>query len=202
MNWTIKILAFFGNYTPALAFFGAIVGGEETLIFLAILAAHGTLNAWLLLIFFYLGICVSDLLWYFIGKSKFFDWLMSKRIFSKAYMHWGKLLNTAAKDSDFQALFLTKFMYGSRLPTIMYLARERMHIKPFIGYTLIINLIWIIIIFLFGWFAGKGIAVADSLSNNIVLTLFLIGIVLVIFTLLTKYLSALTKKWLNKTQKQ
>lgn len=197
-----QILSFFGDYTPIISFLGAIIGGEETLILLSILSSHGFLNPYYLFIFFYFGVLVSDSIWFFIGKSKLFNWLVQRKFLSKAYSHWDRLLNSVTKKSDFQALFITKFLYGSRLPTIMYLARERLKIKSFLVYSLITNFIWVSLILLIGWSAGKGISLATNISNNLVLYLVLIGVTLLIFTLLIRLLSEATKKWLKKKQKQ
>ena len=191
------ILSFFGDYTPIVSFLGAIIGGEETLIFLSILASHGVLNAYYLFSFFYFGIVVSDFMWFFIGRSRIFNWLVKRRILSRIYFNWGKLLNAATK-SDFQALFTTKFLYGSRLPTIMYLSRERLKIKSFFGYSLIINFVWVAIIFSIGWLSGKGISLAANISENVVLFLILVGITLLTFTIVIRLLSGAIKKWLKK----
>ncbi|MFH0951510.1 MAG: hypothetical protein V1765_03505 [bacterium] len=200
MDLISQILLFFGNYTPVIAFLGAIIGGEETLILLSILASHGHLAIWSVFIFFYLGILVSDCLWYFIGRSRLFDWIIKRKIISNIYLHWDKLLNAATQNSNFQALLVTKFLYGLRLPTIMYLARERITIKSFIGYSTIVNFIWVLIIATIGWTAGKGISLATNIFNNLILYLLLIGATLVVFTLLIRLLSKTTKQWLIKKQ--
>lgn len=196
------ILSFFGNHTPIVSFLGAIIGGEETLILLSILASHGFLNIWSLLIFFYLGILVSDSIWYFLGKSKVFDWLVRRKLISKVYFNLGKLLNTVTKNNDLQVLFFTKFLYGTRIPTLMYLSKERLTLKPFLFYNIITNIIWVPIVLLIGWSAGKGISLATNISNNLALYLFLIGITLLIFTILIRILSEVVKEWLKKKQKQ
>ena len=198
----MQILSLFGNYTPIISFVGAILGGEETLILLSILAAQGFLNVWYLLIFFYLGILVSDSIWYFLGKLNLLHWLINKKIISKAFLYWDNLLNRATKKSDFQALFFTKFLYGTRIPTLMYLSKERLTFKSFFVYNIITNLIWVPIILLIGLSAGKGISLAANIQNNLTLYLFLIGITLIIFTILTRILAGLLRRWLKKEQKQ
>lgn len=120
-----QILLFFGNNIAIVSFLGAIIGGEETLVFLTILATKDLLNVWHVLIFFYFGIIISDSIWYGVGKSKIFDWLIKKKYISNTYYYWGLLLDKATKGNDIQALLVTKFLYGFRIPTIMYLARER-----------------------------------------------------------------------------
>ncbi len=197
-----QILSFFGNYTPLVSFLGAIIGGEETLLLLAILAAHNFFNIWIVIVFFYIGIVVSDTIWYALGKSNLFDWFVKKKVISKVYLHWDRLLNKATKRNDFQALLLTKFLYGFRVPTIMYLSRERLKFEHFLRYTAIVDLIWVSVIALISWFAGKGISFATNLSKNLVLSLVLIGIFMVLFTIIIRIISEATKKWLTQKQKQ
>lgn len=202
MELITQILLFFGNNTPIISFVGAIIGGEETLIFLSVLAAQGYLTIWFVFIFFYLGVMTSDILWYFIGKSKISDWIIQKKFISSTYLYWGKLLNTTTGGSNFQALLFTKFLYGLRMPAIIYIGREGMKIKPFLFYSIIVNFIWAIVITIIGWFAGKGISLATSLSNNLPLYLLLMGITLIVFVVLIRLLSNVIKKWMIKKQEQ
>ncbi len=197
-----QLLSFFGNHTFIVSFFGAIIGGEETLILLSILASHEVLDIGYVLIFFYAGILVSDSIWYFLGKSKLIYWLMNKKIISKTFLYWDKLLNKATEKSDFQVLFFTKFLYGTRILTLMYLSNVRLKFKSFILYNIIANFVWVSTILLIGWSAGKGISLAADISNNLILYLFLIGIILMTFTILIRILSKLVKKWLRQKQKQ
>lgn len=193
-----EILSFFGNYTPIISFFGAIIGGEETLILLSILASHGHLNIGYVFLFFYLGILVSDLIWYFIGNSSIFKRIIKLKWISKIYYKWGKILNKSTKNNNFNALLFTKFLYGLRLATIMYLARERMKIKSFIYYSIIVNFIWVLTITTIGWLTGKGISIATSITDNLILYLTLIGIALFGFSLIIRLVSEIMKKWLIK----
>lgn len=198
MSLINQILLFFGSYTPLVSFLGAIIGGEETLILLSILSSNGYLTAWVVLLFFYLGILVSDTIWFFLGKSKLFDWFVKRKIISRVYLRWDKLLTKATKGSSFHALFITKFLYGFRIPTIMYLGREKVKVKSFLFDSAIIDFIWTLVVFAIGWFAGKGILLATDLSKNIVLYLLLVGITFIIFTIIVRILSGLIKKWLIK----
>jgi len=188
-----SIFSFFGYYTPIISFIGAIIGGEETLILLSILASHSILNIWYILIFFYIGINVSDLLWFFLGISRIFDWLAKRRIWEKIHVHFQKRLQKG-KHSNFSLLFITKFVYGTRVPTIVYMARNGLELRTFFIYTLTINAIWTILITFIGWSAGKGIAIAQTISNNIIVYILLITIVLILFNIITKKISYRIKK--------
>ena len=193
-----QILAFFGNNTPLVSFFGAIIGGEETLVLLVIFAARDTLNLWHIVIFFYAGVMVSDALWYLVGRSRVFNWLITHRLTFNAYTYWGKMLYKTMGNNTLEVLFMTKFLYGFRIPTIMYFAQERLSFRAFIQYSLLTNLIWMTIITVFAWFAGKGIKFAMHFSHNILMDVFLIGVVMVLFALVARIASKYTKSWLQK----
>lgn len=193
-----QILLFFGNNTPIIAFLGAIVGGEEVLVLLSIYSATGTLSLRYTLVFFYLGIMVSDIIWYMLGKSKVFSWLIKSKRISSVYGYWGKLLDITTMKNAFQALFVTKFFYGFRIATIMYLARERLFFIDFLKYSLLSNLVWVGIISALGWTTGKGIKTVTHFSNNITLEIFLVGVVLVLFIIVMRIASTRVKLWLQK----
>ncbi|MBI2674085.1 MAG: hypothetical protein HYX23_02275 [Candidatus Zambryskibacteria bacterium] len=202
MNTVSQILIFFGNNTPIVSFLGAIIGGEEVLVLLSIYSVAGTLNLAYILIFFYLGIMVSDTLWYMLGKSRIFAWLIRLKFISSAYEHWGRLLDVTTRKNDFQALFMTKFFYGFRIATIMYLARERLSFRDFFKYSLLSNFVWVGFISALGWATGKGIKTVTYFSGNITLEVFLVGVVLVLFMVIMRVASIRVKKWLQKTSPQ
>lgn len=197
MNIVSQILLFFNHNTPLIAFIGAIVGGEEVLIILSIYSADGTLNLLFVLIFFYLGVMVSDILWYIVGRSRLLLWITKFSFVSLAYNYWGKLLDVSTKKSDFQALFVTKFLYGFRIPTIMYLAKERLSVRNFLIYSLITNFIWVGVIAGLGWATGKGIKTITYFSHNIVLEIFIVGLIIIIFIIIMRWMSKIVKKWLT-----
>ena len=198
MNFLTHLLFLSSNYIAPIAFLGAILGGEEILVLLSILAAQGFFSIYTMFIFFYIGILVSDFIWFFIGKYHSFNWLKKKKFIANTFNKAGNLLDKLSSKKKFQALLITKFLYGLRIPTIVYLARHKMPAKKFLIYSIILNLAWVSIITLLGFSAGKGIALAQKISNNIVLALFLIGLTLLLFTLFIKWISNLVKKKLQE----
>jgi membrane protein DedA with SNARE-associated domain len=202
MDWANQIILFLGSYTPIISFLGAIIGGEETLLLLSILAAQDSINIFLVVFFFYIGIMVADTLWYLLGKTKFFDWFVQRKIISKAYGHGSRLLDQITKGSDFRALFSTKFLYGLRIVVLVHMGKKGLTMKKFFKYNLIIDAIWTIVIAAVGWSAGKGIAFAFVLYDNIALSLTLIGVVLITFMILMNITGRFVKRWLMKQQEQ
>ncbi len=196
------ILQFFAVYPAIICFLGGIFGGEETIFILSILAVQNNINFLIIIFFSYLGILVSDIIWFFLGRTKLFNWLIKRKIFSKVYYHFDKTLDKVTKGNDFKALLFTKFLYGLRIITIMYLARERMKFKQFLKYSLIIVGIWTIVVCSLGFAAGQGVKIALIISNNLTLTLILFGITIILFNILIRILSEEVKKLLTKRQKR
>jgi len=194
------ILQFFGMYPSLISFLGGVLGGEETIILLSVIAAHGYMNIWTVIIFCYLGILASDTVWYYIGKSSLFGWFVKRKGVSKAYYHLDRALDRATMGNDFQALLATKFLYGFRIITIMYLSRERMNLIKFVFYSAIVDAIWISVVSSIGWFSGKGIKFALLVSNNLIVSFALLGIVLIVFVILMGIISNKLRKWLTKKQ--
>lgn len=194
----LEYLKDLSDYAPIISFLWAIIGWEETLVVLWILVSQGVFNIWNVFIFYYIGIIVSDILWYAIGKSQAFDWFINKKFWKKIYNSGHKIISAISKKNDFQALLITKFIYWLRIPTLMYLSKQWLQIKHFLIYTFITNFIWSVIILLIGILAWKWLFLATSISDNLILFLFLIGLILILFNFLMKYLSFIVKKCLNK----
>lgn len=202
MGLLTTILTFFGAYSYILCFLGAFFGGEETVILLSVIASNGYMSIWTVVFFCYLGIMASDTMWYYIGRTSVFEWLIKRKGISTMYYKWGRLLDRATKGSDFQALLITKFFYGFRIITIMYLARKRLKLQSFINYSLIVVGLWIAVIVSFGWLAAKGVKSAVLLTNNLTISLIILGLFCLAFIVLMRVVSSGVKKWLIKGQKQ
>lgn len=194
----VNYLKEFSNYTPIISFLGAIIWWDEVLIALSILAAQGVFNIWYILIFFYLWILLSDFLWYLLWKSSFFDWFVNRKYISKLYFRWHKIISSISKKSSFKTLLITKFIYGIRIPTIMYLSKEGLKSWPFFTYTIITNLIWTPIVLLIWYYAWKWVSIATNFSDNLILFLTLIGVIIILFDLLMRFISFTIKKWIWK----
>ena len=199
MVFIAEILSFFGYYTPVVSFIGGLLGGNETLLFLSILASGGFLNIYYLFIFFYIGSLISDSLWFLLGRSKLFEVVWRIRWVSKFYPNLGKFLRHITKNK-FWLLFITKFLYGSKILTLLYLSRQKIKYGYFIKCISIINLIWVSFIIFFGWSAGMGVHLTADISQDVRLYFILVGIVMAIFLLFIKIISSLLEMWLRSRQ--
>ena len=195
-----QILLFFGTYPELVSLIGTFLGGIETIILLSVIATQGYMNFWIVIIFSYIGIMLADIMFFFAGRTRLFNFLIRKRMVSIAYKKWDNLLDKATRGNDFQALFIAKFFYGFSIITIMHLARERLNIIEFIAYTAVINVIWITIGAVFGIFAGQGINFVLFLYDNLVISLILLGILMLSFMIILRFISDRIKSWLTKRQ--
>lgn len=175
-------------------FFGAFFFGETVIISAAFLAAEGLWSIYTVFWLSLLGTIVSDSLWFFLGKQlltrtkkwekykKKHDTLISK-------------LQTLAGDRPFLALLFIKFLYGTRILTIIYLSMRKIHFSLFLLFDTIGSLIWLVAIVAIGWLAGKGIVNMVPIFKKFEYALLILAVVLIIFKIGTTWIS---KKILKK----
>ena len=94
------------------------------------------------------------------------------------------------KGRHFLALLVTKFLYGTRIIMIFYLAKERLSFARFGAYNAIITGAWAIVICSIGWFAGKGVTWVERAFSSVSLAL---GVLIIFVVVLYG-----VRIWLNK----
>ena len=94
------------------------------------------------------------------------------------------------RGQHFLALLITKFLYGTRIITIFYLAKERVSFWRFSWYNAIVTGIWAIVVCSIGWSAGKGVTWVEAVYNNLSIALALLALILAVLYG--------TRIWLNK----
>lgn len=170
-----------GNHPALISFLSVFLGGEVTIVALAVLAAHAKIDLEIIFIFSYIGALLMDSIWFFFGYTKIFDWFVTRRHVSRVYTKWDNLLDKLSKKRYFEVLIVTKFIYGFRMITLMHLARKKFKVSHFLAYNLITNFVWISVVIMAGWLAGNGIKHTGLISNHITLFLFLVGICVIAF---------------------
>ncbi len=173
------LLSFAVSYPEIISFIGALLGGESLMLLLGTLAGEGLLSIWKIYIFSLLGVIFFDSMWFLIGKnlpSKKFNKIKN---FHPAFKKAEKHLNRIAGKSKFKTLLITKFIYGARIASIIYLGRKNLALTRFIIYNLIISGFIVFLAIGIGWLAGKGIGNYIDLFENarILLTFFIILII-------------------------
>lgn len=191
------IVSFITINLPLVCVAGAFFGGDALIIFLSSLAGQGLINLWTIILFCSLGTISSDVAWFFLGRSKFADKLISNSKMNAGYSKFERILTRYGR-SDFLLLLVVKFIYGIRIITIIYFSRERRNFVRFLNYNSIAVIIITVFVAFIGWMAGKGISVYADFYDNFKMAMKFIVIFLVVFIIL----KSLVKRWLLKENKK
>lgn len=167
-----------------LSFISGIIT-EELLIFLAALSAKRILHFWIVFVFGILGIIFIDAVWFWVGRSKLVNKLKKWKIFSKESKIEQKIHKLGGKHK-FLSLFLSKFVYGTKIILIVYHSAKEMSFKKFTFYNTLAVLLWAVIMLPIGFFAGKGFVRILNLVHGIEKLFAIILIVIIIFYIVQK----------------
>ncbi|HNP75005.1 MAG TPA: DedA family protein [bacterium] len=146
-------LHFLEQYGYLIVFFGAVAGGEIFILAASFMASLGYFNIYAVVLISLAGIILSDSLWYLLGrKGKNFiltckNWLCLKnyhnRLLDRYFnSHYGKLI------------ILSKFVYGTRIVTMITSGYKKVPYRKFFYYNLLSIIIWIIIVVSLGYLLG------------------------------------------------
>jgi len=178
----------FSNHPSLLFFIASFLGGEELILILAFLAAHKIFNLGNIFIFCFLGTLISDICWFLFGG------FLSKKVefFRNALSKYKHLFNIIKKISDknYIVLLISKFIYGVRITTIMYFGAHNLNLIRFVLYEIFVICVWLPIVLLLGWFAGKGVSFFVNIYDNV----WIMFVIVVSFIIGISFL----KKYLNK----
>jgi len=148
------------QYGYIIVLLGTIIGGELVILAAVFLASIGMLNIYLVVILGMAGIIISDNFWYFIGakargKLNYSSLSSPKSIFPfKKIQH--KIDDFKEKFADHYAKFiiLSKFVYGTRIITLVTSGYQNVLYKKFVIFNLIGSVLWMTIIVFLGYVMG------------------------------------------------
>jgi len=191
------LLPFIATNLPLVCIVGAYFGGDAMLLFLSSLSGQGLIHFWTIILFFSLGTISSDVMWFFIGRTRLAEKLISHKQLNKGYSRIERILTKYGRN-DFLLLFIVKFIYGIRIIAIVYFSRERKRFDRFLCFNSIAVVAITVFVSFLGWMAGKGIRSYVDIYENFRSAIKIIVIVLVIFFIL----KSLINKWLLKKTTQ
>jgi len=167
------LFQYFKDQPALLIFIGAVIGGEEVILTFAFLAAQKLWSVETAFIYCYLGTLASDIGWFLLGKHT----LHRMGFFQRFLGRYERIKHFLKKISNrpFILLLITKFIYGTRIFTIMYVGMEGLSLIKFIGYNVFVILAWLPIVVGLGWLAGKGVSQVANVYEH---TWLVFGIIL------------------------
>jgi len=183
-----KLILFFAVYPWLLCLVGIFIGGEETAIFLAALAGQGVYSIYIVLIFGFIGIMLSDLMWFFVGRSKHLGYLKKYKLAVRAYGKARSFMEKFSGKNDFLLLLYTKFVYGARVAAIIHLGRKRVKFFRFLYYNFFVDVIWILVVCLVGLLTGKVFSLFLNLYKDFVALVVALYIVVLLVYIFRKFI--------------
>jgi len=172
-----------------------IFTGEEVILILAFLSSQGVLPLWIVFVFVPIGTFITDIFFFFIGKTKLINKIKDWKHFSKGYSKTDKFVGKLTKEKHILALFYTKFIYGTRIVTLIFLGLRGTKYSQFFKYNIIITILWAMIVIPLGYLAGKGYIIILNIFRSVELGLLFLLIFIILFFLIKKWISTkLVKK--------
>src|SRR3989344_6112655 len=187
MNLGTTTLAILTAYQFPAIFFGVSVFSETIIIPGSFIAGQGIWAVDSVFWIAYLGTVISDMAWFFVGPSIFRFAHRFERITkrSEAVM---KRLDTLYAGRPFRVLLMSKFIYGTRILTIIYLSLEKISAVKFLVSNLLGTFVWLSAVVAVGWLAGRSIINLMPMLSDVKYAILIIVILVVGFEFIPKWL--------------
>ncbi|MFH1710944.1 MAG: hypothetical protein ABH840_01405 [Nanoarchaeota archaeon] len=184
---------------------GGIFAGEVAILALSFLAAQGYFPLWIIILFFWIGEIIADMIYFELGRSRVFGKLKNIERFSSVFEKVDNFISVISRKSVFLALLYSKFVYGIRTATVIFLGLRKTERKKFFIAECLTMVIVISILTAIGWSAGKGFSLIMNNFESIQIALTVLFIVVVILVVIREKINEFLiinkqriKKWLGK----
>ena len=192
------LISLISSHIYIASFLAGFFGGEETAILFLTLLINNKYLILIFFIFFQIGTLVMDLVIFLFSRTKAFDSIVKKEFASKSYKQFVYIMNKYGHKNPFVTILITKFIYGTRMVTLIYMAREKLKFGRFMAYNVIITFIWMSVVTALGLAVGASVSAIISSVKRVEL-----GIILFFaLSILIYVINMRIKKWLLKKQKK
>ncbi len=163
------------NYHAPIIFLGALLFGETVIIAAAALAAQGHWSVEAVFAWAFLGTVVADVGWFAVAERSLgrLTRMAEGEDRRARTLAW---LQRRTGSRPFLVLLFIKFLYGTRILTILYLSMREVRTRDFVGYDAAGTVVWLVVIVSIGWLVGKGVAGAGSTLARLEYTLAAIAV--------------------------
>lgn len=194
LNLLTGVSDLLGQNHSWIVFFGAFFFGETMIIPAAALAAQGHFSIFAVAGWGYAGTVVSDSIWFVSSgpARRFLERSLRRRTQYERVLGW---ISRRFGERPERALLFIKFVYGTRIATIVYLSLSRLSLRRFTTLNGVGTAIWIPVIVTVGWLAGRG---AANLGSGLSKIEFLLPLVLVVVLLLKGLVTWLSNRAIKR----
>jgi membrane protein DedA with SNARE-associated domain len=162
--------------------------GDATLIAFVVFSMTFKIPFLLTLSACYLGTLIGDTIWFIIGR-KIGKHLEKNKKFEKGFKKIAYYFDKLFGKNIVLTLSVVKMLYGTRVITIFYIAKEKIKFMKFMLANLIATLIWLAVIGGIGVLIGLGFTYILNVFKNIQIAITLLIVAVIIFDLLQKKLN-------------
>ncbi len=147
-----------------LALIGTALWGDASLIFFVAFSVNYQISLWLVFFAAYIGTMIGDSLWFALGKYLEPKIEKNEKL-KKSYVKIAEIIELVFGKRHLLALTIVKYLYGTRVITIIYLAKQKIGYKKFLFYDFISTFGWVIGMGFIGWLVGVGFIVLRTAKN-------------------------------------
>lgn len=167
-----ELISLLTTYQLPAVFLGAFVGGEGIIITTSFLASRLNWNMASVFTDALLGTVLSDVTWYYGGR---YILTRMKRWEDYRTRHQATLtqIEKKAGQRPWLLLLYIKFLYGTRILTVLYLSLRRVSIASFVLFDTLGTMVWLVVVMTIGWLAERGainlIPFLDTLEHALII---------------------------------
>jgi membrane protein DedA with SNARE-associated domain len=169
-------------------FFGTALGGEIFLVAFAFLSAQGLISLYTLVPLSFLGTTFADTSWFLLSRTKIVSRLFEHRYATPAVTMITTTISRISKGSHFLALVFAKFLYGTRIITIIYVSKTHLSLKKFLHYNTYAVLFWVAAVIPIGYASGLGYTYISHFFQNLYASITFAVLVLIFIILFQRWL--------------
>jgi membrane protein DedA with SNARE-associated domain len=187
------LTALLSAYQLPTVFAGAFFFGDSVILTSAYVAGQLSWSPLPLFAAAFFGTILSDTLWYLFG-AKGLARFSGIRFFKKERAKMSGFVQRLVGERPLAALIMVKFLYGSRIAMILYVASRGMPLARFTLFNAIGAVIWLLVFIPLGYLAGMGIGQAFPYVNVIPTAIVVLIISVIVFRVITIWMEKKTNE--------
>ena len=198
LEWLSAFITSYPLLQYVIIFLGAAFGGEVAVISLSFLAAHNFFPFPLFCIVSFFGVLSSDILWFFLGKTKMAGKIIGHRYAAGTIAVIMEAIRRVSRGNHLFAFIFAKFLVGTRAVIIFYVSKTGIAFRDFIRYDLVAIVIWLVTLISIGYLSGLGFTYVSNILKNIYAGIGFVILILIIIMMAQIWL----KKFFEKEKKE
>jgi membrane protein DedA with SNARE-associated domain len=184
VNFAIWLKPLIVTHAYLISFIAVILWGDISVLSISFLAAQGFIPLLAVAIIAVAATFVADSLWFLLSVSGVMDHVPIWKPFHGTYLRLERRIEKISRHNDLIMLLLSKFVYGTRIVTIAYLAHsKKIKYTKFIEHDMISSILWLTLLVPIGWLAGKGFWWISNVLSDLRLAITFVIAVIALFVI-------------------